>query len=45
MTICGTDEYMAPELFFDEDYNNSVDLFSFGKRLTYLSRLFAVSTR
>lgn len=30
MTICGTDEYMAPELLFDEEYNSAVDLFSLG---------------
>lgn len=36
MTICGTDEYMAPELFFDEDYGPSVDIFSFGMVLLEL---------
>lgn len=30
MTICGTNEYMAPEMLFDEPYNNLVDIFSFG---------------
>jgi serine/threonine protein kinase len=30
MTICGTNEYMAPELLFDEEYGSSVDIFSFG---------------
>lgn len=30
MTICGTNEYMAPELLFDEEYGASVDIFSFG---------------
>eukprot|EP00602_Paraphysomonas_sp_CaronLab_P006297 CAMPEP_0185026650 /NCGR_PEP_ID=MMETSP1103-20130426/10983_1 /TAXON_ID=36769 /ORGANISM="Paraphysomonas bandaiensis, Strain Caron Lab Isolate" /LENGTH=576 /DNA_ID=CAMNT_0027560303 /DNA_START=517 /DNA_END=2247 /DNA_ORIENTATION=- len=30
MTICGTNEYMAPELMFDEEYGSSVDVFSFG---------------
>jgi serine/threonine protein kinase len=30
MTICGTNEYMSPELLFDEEYSNSVDVFSFG---------------
>jgi serine/threonine protein kinase len=30
MTICGTDEYMAPELMLDEDYGNSADVFSLG---------------
>jgi serine/threonine protein kinase len=30
MTICGTNEYMAPELLFDEEYGAAVDIFSFG---------------
>ena len=30
MTICGTHEYMAPELLFDEEYGPAVDVFSFG---------------
>ena len=30
MTICGTNEYMAPELHFDEEYSFSVDIFCFG---------------
>lgn len=30
MTICGTNEYMAPEMMFDEDYNSAVDVYSFG---------------
>lgn len=30
LTICGTEEYMAPEMLFDEDYNLSVDIFSLG---------------
>lgn len=30
MTICGTDEYMAPELMFDEVYSMGVDVYSFG---------------
>uniref|UniRef100_K3WFE8 PH domain-containing protein n=1 Tax=Globisporangium ultimum (strain ATCC 200006 / CBS 805.95 / DAOM BR144) TaxID=431595 RepID=K3WFE8_GLOUD len=29
-SYCGTDAYMAPEMFLDEDYNESVDIFSFG---------------
>jgi serine/threonine protein kinase len=30
MTICGTDEYMAPEMLFDEDFSYPADMFSFG---------------
>jgi serine/threonine protein kinase len=30
MTICGTHEYMAPEILFEEDYTSGVDVFSFG---------------
>ena len=30
MTICGTEEYMAPELLFDEEYSFNVDIFCFG---------------
>jgi serine/threonine protein kinase len=31
MTICGTNEYMAPELLFDEEnYSFEIDVFSFG---------------
>ena len=30
MTLCGTNEYMAPEILFDEEYTLSVDIFSFG---------------
>lgn len=29
-SYCGTDAYMAPEMFLDEDYDESVDIFSFG---------------
>ncbi|CAH0516535.1 unnamed protein product [Peronospora belbahrii] len=29
-SYCGTDAYMAPEMFLDEDYDQSVDIFSFG---------------
>lgn len=29
-SYCGTDAYMAPEMFLDEDYNESVDVFSYG---------------
>jgi serine/threonine protein kinase len=31
MTLCGTAEYMAPELMFDEEnYSFEIDIFSFG---------------
>ena len=31
MTLCGTNEYMAPELLFDEgNYSFEIDIFSFG---------------
>lgn len=30
MTICGTDEFMAPEVIFGESYDESADVFSFG---------------
>ncbi|ETW08923.1 TKL/LISK/LISK-DD1 protein kinase [Aphanomyces invadans] len=30
MTVCGTDVYMAPELYFDEPFDERVDVFSFG---------------
>eukprot|EP01100_Stratorugosa_tubuloviscum_P000516 TRINITY_DN1114_c0_g1_i2.p1 TRINITY_DN1114_c0_g1~~TRINITY_DN1114_c0_g1_i2.p1 ORF type:complete len:457 (+),score=241.05 TRINITY_DN1114_c0_g1_i2:104-1474(+) len=30
MTICGTDEWMAPEVILGMDYNNSADVFSYG---------------
>lgn len=30
LTICGTSEYMPPEMLFDEDYSFPVDIFSFG---------------
>jgi serine/threonine protein kinase len=30
MTICGTNEYMAPEMLFDEEYTLAIDIFSFG---------------
>ncbi|CAM9813754.1 unnamed protein product [Scytosiphon promiscuus] len=29
MTICGTDEYMAPEMLFDESFSYPADMFSF----------------
>lgn len=31
MTICGTDEYMAPEMLFDESFSYPADMFSFGE--------------
>mmetsp|Transcript_15286 Transcript_15286/g.35383 ORF Transcript_15286/g.35383 Transcript_15286/m.35383 type:complete len:564 (-) Transcript_15286:732-2423(-) len=30
MSICGTDEYMAPELMFDENYGYPADVFGLG---------------
>ncbi|KAH9252969.1 hypothetical protein BASA81_009125 [Batrachochytrium salamandrivorans] len=30
MTMCGTDEFMAPEIYFGMQYDEKVDLFSFG---------------
>jgi protein kinase 1 len=30
MTLCGTDEFMAPEVLFEEPYNFQADSFSFG---------------
>jgi protein kinase 1 len=30
MTICGTNEYMAPEMLFQEEYSSGVDIFSLG---------------
>eukprot|EP01038_Epipyxis_sp_PR26KG_P007775 gene7775-10562_t len=30
MTLCGTNEYMAPEILFEEDYYFGVDIFCFG---------------
>ena len=30
MTICGTDEYMAPELMLNENYSTPADIFSLG---------------
>ncbi|CAK4674289.1 hypothetical protein LEN26_007723 [Aphanomyces euteiches] len=30
MSLCGTDAYMSPEMFFEEDYNESADIFSYG---------------
>ena len=38
MSTCGTDEYMAPELHFDEPYGFSVDVFSFGMVLVECTR-------
>ncbi|CAM9406613.1 unnamed protein product [Ectocarpus sp. 4 AP-2014] len=36
MTICGTDEYMAPEMLFDESFSYPADMFSFGMVLLEL---------
>jgi len=30
LTICGTEDYMAPELLFDEEYGAAADVFSLG---------------
>ncbi|ETW09134.1 TKL/LISK/LISK-DD1 protein kinase, variant 2 [Aphanomyces invadans] len=30
MSLCGTDTYMPPEMLFEEDYNESADIFSYG---------------
>ncbi|KAF0711797.1 Aste57867_5055 [Aphanomyces stellatus] len=30
MSLCGTDAYMPPEMLFEEDYNESIDIFSYG---------------
>mmetsp|Transcript_8013 Transcript_8013/g.29988 ORF Transcript_8013/g.29988 Transcript_8013/m.29988 type:complete len:540 (-) Transcript_8013:36-1655(-) len=30
LTICGTEDYMAPELLFDEEYGAAADIFSLG---------------
>ncbi|CCI48335.1 unnamed protein product [Albugo candida] len=32
-SYCGTDAYMAPEMYLDEDYDESVDTFSYGVML------------
>ena len=29
-TVCGTPVYMAPEVFWEKDYNEKVDMFAFG---------------
>lgn len=34
MTVCGTDEWMAPEIAIAESYDYRVDVFSFGIILT-----------
>jgi serine/threonine protein kinase len=36
MTICGTDEFMAPEVIWGEEYNLRADVFSFGMVLVEL---------
>jgi serine/threonine protein kinase/ankyrin repeat protein len=30
MTLCGTDDYMAPEVIMGEEYNEKADVFSYG---------------
>lgn len=30
MTICGTKEYTAPEMHFQDEYTSGVDIFSLG---------------
>lgn len=37
MTICGTTEYMAPEMLFQEEYTSGVDIFSLGMVLLEVS--------
>ena len=39
LTICGTSEYMPPEMLFDEDYSFSVDIFSFGMVIFEVRRM------
>lgn len=41
MTICGTDEYMAPEMLFDESFSYPADMFSFGETLAMNPGTFA----
>jgi len=36
MTLCGTDEWMAPEVMLGEKYNEKADVFSFGMVLVEL---------
>lgn len=36
MTLCGTDEWMAPEVMLGEKYDAKADVFSFGMVLTEL---------
>jgi len=36
MTVCGTNEWMAPEILLQDNYDNKVDVFSFGIVLTEL---------
>ena len=45
MTLCGTNEYMAPELLFDEgNYSFEIDVFSFGMVLLEVMRRGKVGT-
>ena len=36
MTLCGTDEWMAPEISLGEKYDDRADIYSFGMILTEL---------
>jgi len=36
MTVCGTNEWMAPEILLQDNYDDKVDVFSFGIVLTEL---------
>eukprot|EP01111_Echinosteliopsis_oligospora_P000943 TRINITY_DN1117_c0_g1_i2.p1 TRINITY_DN1117_c0_g1~~TRINITY_DN1117_c0_g1_i2.p1 ORF type:complete len:160 (-),score=36.62 TRINITY_DN1117_c0_g1_i2:22-501(-) len=36
MTLCGTDDFMSPELMLGEDYDERADIFSYGLLLSEL---------
>jgi serine/threonine protein kinase len=46
MTICGTDNYAAPEILFQEEYSGAVDIFSFGMVLfeVHVYRIVIITT-